>query len=94
MFNIILESEHFPDMWNVAYQVPIFKGGDMFDPNDFRGISLTSCLGKLFNRALNKRLQQYIEFRSALIDTQAAYRHDYSTTDQIFILNSLFMKSW
>ena len=79
-------------MWNIAYQVPIFKGGNMFDPNDFRGISLTSCLGKLFNRALNKRLQQYTEFKSALMDTQAAYRHDYSTTDQIFILNSVLNK--
>ena len=92
LFNIILDSQSFPHMWNIAYQVPIFKGGNMFDPNDFRGISLTSCLGKLFNRALNKRLQQYTEFKSALMDTQAAYRHDYSTTDQIFILNSVLNK--
>ena len=72
--------------------MPIFKGGDAFDPNNFRGISISSCLGKIFNRALNKRLQNEIEHNTQLKDTQAAYRRDYSTTDQIFIVNSLLNK--
>ena len=92
LFNIVLNSESFPDLWNIAYQVPIFKGGDVFDVNNFRGISITSCLGKLFNRALNKRLQDEIELSDSLKDTQAAYRKDFSTTDQIYILNSLLNK--
>lgn len=92
LFNIVLDNEIFPAIWNVAYQVPVFKGGDMFDTNNFRGISITSCLGKLFNKAMNNRLQQKVEGDLGLKDTQAAYRPDYSTTDQIFILNSLINK--
>ena len=78
--------------WNIAYQVPIYKGGNIFDTNNFRGISITSCLGKIFNKALNNRLQEEVENNLYLKDTQAAYRHNYSTTDQIFILNSLVNK--
>ena len=92
LFNIVLDSETFPDLWNMAYQVPIFKGGDVFNTNDYRGISITSCLGKLFNKALNNRLQLEIEYEKQLHDTQAAFRRDFSTTDQIFILNSLLNK--
>ena len=92
LFNIVLNNESFPELWNIAFQVPIFKGGDMFDSNNYRGISLTSCLGKMFNKALNNRLQDDIDSNSKLIDTQAAYRHKFSTTDQIFIFNSLLNK--
>ena len=92
LFNTVLTSEIFPEMWNIAYQIPIFKSGDMFDTNNFRGISITSCLGKMFNKALNNRIQEQVEAQEKLKDTQAAYRHDFSTTDQIFILNSLLNK--
>ena len=89
LFNLILNSERYPDLWNIAYQIPLFKGGDVYNPNDFRGISITSCFGKIFNKALNTRLKTKIESDRKLHDNQAAYRTDFSTTDQIFILKSL-----
>ncbi len=89
VFNIILNSQTFPDLWNIAYQVPLFKGGDVYNTNDYNGISNTSCLGKIFNKTLNTRLQIKIETDRKLLDNQAAHRSDYSTTDQIFILKSL-----
>ena len=92
LFNLVLNSEVFPDLWNIAYQVPLFKGGDVYNPNDYRGISITSCLGKIFNKCLNVRLQDKIERDKKLVDSQAAYRADFSTVDQIFILRSLINK--
>ncbi len=50
LFNLILNSEQFPALWNIAHQIPLFKGGDLYNPNDFRGISLTSCLGKILKK--------------------------------------------
>ncbi len=91
LFNI-LNSQTFPDLWNIAYQVPLFKGGDVYNTNGYRGISITSCLGKIFNNTLNTRLQTKIGTDRKLLDNQAAYRSDYSTTDQIFILKSLLNK--
>ena len=82
LFNIVLNSEVVPELWYISYQVPIFKGGDIYNTNDFRGISITSCLGKLFNKILNNRLQDEIEYQQKLQDTQGAFRQNYSTTDQ------------
>ena len=48
MFNIILNSGHFPDDWSKAVIIPVFKKGDRSNPSDYRGISLISCLCKLF----------------------------------------------
>ncbi len=87
-----MNSQTFPDLWNIAYQVPLFKGGDVYNTNDNREIIITSCLGKIFNNTLNTRLQTKIETDRKLLDNQAAYRSDYSTTDQIFILKSLLNK--
>ena len=56
MFNIIFNSGHFPTSWSKGYIVPIFKKGDKYDTNNYRGITLTSNLGKLF--------YQYLKFKS------------------------------
>ena len=36
--------------------ISIHKKGDASNPENHRGITLTSCLGKLFNSVLNNRL--------------------------------------
>ncbi len=92
LFNTSLNSQTFPDLWNIAYQVPLFKGGYVYNTNDYRGISITSCLGNIFNQTLSTRLQTKTETDRKLLDNQAVYRSDYSTTDNIFILESLLNK--
>ncbi len=39
LFNLTLKSEQFSALWNIAYQIPLFKGGDLYNPNDFWGIT-------------------------------------------------------
>ena len=53
LFNRIYSSGLFPSKWADSMIKPIFKGGNHFDPGNYRGISLTSCLGKLFCSILN-----------------------------------------
>ena len=53
LFNSILSLEHFPSCWAAGEIVPIFKSGDKNNVNNYRGITLLSCLGKLFTRVLN-----------------------------------------
>ena len=38
LFNLILSVGYFPDIWNHGLITPIFKTGDKFDPNNYRGI--------------------------------------------------------
>ena len=60
--NLILESGHMPADWCQSVIRPIYKNkGDIDDPNNYRGISLLSCFGKLFTSCLNRRLTIFIE---------------------------------
>jgi hypothetical protein len=49
LFNIILSSGTYPKIWGEGYLITIFKSGSPSDPNNYRGITINSCLSKLFN---------------------------------------------
>ena len=87
MFNIIFNSGHFPTSWSKGYIVPIFKKGDKNDTNNYRGITLTSNLGKLLTGILNLRVEKWFESNNLLSDSQFGFRKQCSTSDVIFILS-------
>ena len=43
LFNAICLKSYFPKLWKISYITPIFKDDDSFDPNNYRGISVSSC---------------------------------------------------
>ena len=61
VFNIILDKSLFPHIWKIGYIVPVFKGEDSFDTSNYRGIVITSCMGKLFTLILNDMLTTFLE---------------------------------
>ena len=63
--------------------------GPKSDPDNYRGISLISCLGKLFTSALNERLSEFAEAHKIIGEEQAGFRTGYSTHDHIFTLQSI-----
>ena len=50
LFNTILDSGQYPERWSDAVLFPLHKEGSATDPNNFRGISLLSVVGKLFTK--------------------------------------------
>ena len=60
LFNIILAVGTFPDIWNKGLITPLYKNGDKYDPNNYRGIGINSNLGKTFCNIINKRLLSFI----------------------------------
>jgi exonuclease III len=91
-FNLIYTSGIFPEAWAVSIIKPLFKGGNPFDTSDYRGISLSSCIGKLFCSVLNTRLVQYLEDNNIYIPNQIAFRKKFRTNDHIFTLQTLINK--
>ena len=55
IFNVLLKTDQFPDSWREGIIIPIHKQGNSADPNNYRGITLNSCLGKLFSHVINER---------------------------------------
>ena len=60
IFNMIFKTGHFPKIWNESYIWLIHKKRDKSNPANYRGISLTSNLGKLFNKILLARIMRFI----------------------------------
>jgi hypothetical protein len=90
LFNIILSCGIVPTDWCIGIIKPIYKKkGSHNDPNNYRGITLLSCLGKLFTAVINKRLALYVDEHRILGNEQAGFREGFSTLDHIFVLHSL-----
>ena len=85
LFNQIFDSGIFPETWAAGLIVPIFKKkGSSSDPNNYRGITLISCLAKFFTGVLNNRLK--VVGDKIISQIQAGFRPGYSTLDHVFVL--------
>ena len=76
-----------PVVWKEAVTIPVpKKGKNKKNPRSYRPISLLSCVGKLLERMVNRRLISHLESNSALSPTQTGYRKFRSTEDQLAYL--------
>ena len=90
LFNIILSAGIVPDDWAISIVRPIYKNkGDDTDPNNYRGIYLLSCFGKLFTSCLNERLSNFVKAHDTVGPELAGFKSDNSTIDHIFVLKIL-----
>ena len=89
LFNLIMDTGIYPNEWKVGLCIPIYKTGCPLNPENYRGITLTNGIGKLFCQIINKRISQSLEQNNRLINEQAGFRKTYRTTDHIFVLNKL-----
>ena len=80
-----------PSDWRKAIIIPILKdpSSDKRTPLNYRGISLLSCISKVYSALVNKRLTCYLEEYNLLADEQNGFRKDRSCEDHIFTLNSI-----
>ena len=91
-FNKILETKEYPDEWAVGIITPIHKSGEIDDPDNYRGITINSCLSKLFTLLLNNRLTNFINKEDALKFNQIGFRKGFRTADHVLTLKALIDK--
>jgi hypothetical protein len=78
----VWNKEKLPDQWKESIIVPVHKKGDKTDCNNYRAISLLST-----SNILLSRLVPYID--EIIVDHQCGFRHNRSTTDQIFCIRQI-----
>jgi hypothetical protein len=92
LFNKVLTCGIYPMEWGEGIITSIFKGGCVDETNNYRGITITSCLGKLFNSIMNCRLDSFTKENRLGCKEQIAYEKGARTTDHIFVLQTLTQK--
>ena len=88
LFNEIYNTGIYPAQRSSGIIVPIYKKGNKEDPSNYRGITLTSAMSKLFTHMVNQRISDWSEESGILSQAQFAYKKGYNTTDAIFVLNT------
>ena len=93
LFNAILETGEFPSSWSKGIIFPLFKKGDANNTNNYRGITLVSCLSKLFTSVLNNRLLAWSKRYNIVSDAQFGFKPGVGTNDAIFALHGIIKQT-
>ena len=77
--------------WNKGIIAPIPKGAtsNPIEPTTYRGITMTSCVYKVYCKILNERLYKWIDERGVLYDEQNGFRQKRSTIDHVSSITSI-----
>ena len=90
LFNIILDTGILPDSWTLGIIKPIYKHkGNQQDPDNYRAITLISCIGKLFTAIINNRLNIFAIEINLKNRNQAGFREGHSSSNYIYCLHVL-----
>ena len=88
LFNISLRLGEVPEEWKDAVVIPLHKGGKKpsKDPLSYRPISLTSCVARVLEKALNIQIRKYLEVNKLIYDHQSGFLPQHSTVTQLCYL--------
>ena len=95
MFNYIFDKGDYPSQWAGGLINALHKKGDPVNPDNYRKITITVAMAKIFESILNARL--YFKNDALLLDDpfQFGFTPSRGTTDCVFVLDTIinFQKS-
>jgi len=84
IFNQILKEGIVSDSFKNALVTPLYKGnGQKTNLNNYRPISLLNVFSKLFEKAIKKRLLNYLEENNLIPNSQFGFRKSLGTEDAL-----------
>ena len=89
MFNNVIVGGQTPTSWKEGDVVLILKRPPQTDINNYRPITLISCLSKLLTKILAKRFSEALQHDDVIGPEQNGFRSSRTCADNIFILNSI-----
>ena len=94
LFQQLFENSTFPSEWRKSIIVPVHKKGDINSCDNYRPISLTSLVSKIFTSIMNKRLIAFSDACNIIPEEQAGFREGYCTIDHMFSLYAMVQKQF
>ena len=83
IINECISKSVFPYTLKKAHVFPIFKKGDSTDPVNYRPISITPTLSKLFEKIFSSQIHEFLANSNILNPKQFGFRPGYSTNDAL-----------
>ena len=83
MWNKSFQTSIIPHCLKKQYITPVYKKGNRTEPANYRPVSITSHLIKIFERVLRTRLVDYLEDRNMLSENQHGFRKKRSCLTQL-----------
>ena len=84
LFNRSLAEGVFPQIWKTAHVTPIYKlKGERSSCSNYRPISLLSCVGKLFEKCVQKYVLEHLRSNEMITSSQSGFTQGDSTVYQL-----------
>ena len=92
LYNHVLSLGSFPQTWSDVLIIPLHKKNDKLCIYNYRGLIISSCVGKLFTKILTKRIDKFMRENGLWKFNQCGFKADHRTEDNLFILNTIYEK--
>jgi hypothetical protein len=80
LFNLMVESQVFPDYWKTAKVIPVFKNGNTQSVENYRPISTLSNVSNVFERILSQQILNFLNNNNILSKNQHGFQAHKSTS--------------
>jgi hypothetical protein len=93
LINLSLSTSKVPKKWKIANVIPLFKKGDKHERNNYRPVSLLSCVSKILERIVFKHFFNFLRENHFLSQHQSGFQPGDSTVNQLSYLYHFFSKA-
>jgi hypothetical protein len=93
LINLSLSTCKVPKHWKLANVIPLFKKGEKNDCNNYRPVSLLSCVSKILERIVFKHFFNYLRDNGLLSKDQSGFQPGDSTVNQLSFLYHTFCEA-
>ena len=88
-FQMMWGDEEVPSEWQKLRIHIIHKAGSKQDPDNYRGIAISSNLSKIFTQILRERIEEEIQEKGVLGQIKHGFRKGFRCVDALFILSQM-----
>ena len=93
-FNKCVSEGVFPQSMKIAKVIPIFKAGEKNLASNYRPISILGNLSKIFEKVIHRRLMNYLEKFSILLENQYGFRKKKDSIQAATLLYKKIEENW